>query len=81
MQPFHTGFAAQFPTVERGRAVADISHVPNLLEWEFCMLRFLAGAAVCFLLMSGAFLIWQSRAADRPGLPDALAARAYARRC
>jgi hypothetical protein len=45
------------------------------------MLRFLAGAAVCFLLMSGAFLIRQSRAADRPGLPDALAARAYARRC
>ena len=27
------------------------------------MLRFLAGAAACFLLMTGAFLIWQSRAA------------------
>jgi hypothetical protein len=35
------------------------------------MLRFLAGAAACFLLMSGAFLMWQSRAAEAPGLPDA----------
>jgi hypothetical protein len=49
--------------------------VPNLLQWEICMLRFLAGAAACFLLMTGAFLIWQSRAAGRPGLPDAPAPR------
>lgn len=35
------------------------------------MLRFLAGAAACFLLMTGAFLIWQSRAAEGPGLPAA----------
>jgi hypothetical protein len=41
------------------------------------MLRFLAGAAACFLLMTGAFLIWQSRAAGGPGLPDAPAARTY----
>lgn len=41
------------------------------------MLRFLAGAAACFLLMTGAFLIWQSRAADRPGLPPAPPARGY----
>lgn len=40
------------------------------------MLRFLAGAAACFLLMTGAFLIWQSRAASGPGLPAAPAARA-----
>ena len=40
------------------------------------MLRFLAGAAACFLLMTGAFLIWQSRAASGPGLPTAPAARA-----
>ena len=39
------------------------------------MLRFLAGAAACFLLMTGAFLIWQSRAADHPGLPEAPAVR------
>jgi hypothetical protein len=39
------------------------------------MLRFLAGAAACFLLMTGAFLLWQSRAAERPGLPDAPAPR------
>jgi hypothetical protein len=40
------------------------------------LLRFLAGAAACFLLMTGAFLIWQSRAAERPGLPAAPPARA-----
>jgi hypothetical protein len=41
------------------------------------MLRFLAGAASCFLLLTGAFLIWQSRAEERPGLPAAPAARAF----
>ena len=39
------------------------------------MLRFLAGAAACFLLMTGAFLIWQSHAAERSGLPAAPEAR------
>ena len=41
------------------------------------MLRFLAGAASCFLLLTGAFLIWQSHAEQRPGLPAAPAARTY----
>src|SRR5689334_10141733 len=41
------------------------------------MLRFLAGAAACFLLMTGAFLIWQSHAAQGPSLPNAPAPRAY----
>ena len=41
------------------------------------MLRFLAGAASCFLLLTGAFLIWQSHAEERPGLPAAPAARTY----
>ena len=41
------------------------------------MLRFLAGAAACFLLMTGAFLIWQSHAEQGPALPDAPAPRAY----
>jgi EF hand len=41
------------------------------------MLRFFAGAAACFLLMTGAFLIWQSRAEPGPSLPSAPAARAY----
>jgi hypothetical protein len=41
------------------------------------MLRFFAGVAACFLLMMGGFLIWQSRADERPGLPDAPEARAY----
>jgi hypothetical protein len=41
------------------------------------MLRFLAGAAACFLLMTGAFLIWQSRAAQAPGLPDAPSPRSF----
>jgi hypothetical protein len=40
------------------------------------MLRFLAGAAATFLLMTGAFLIWQSHAAEAPGLPHAPPARA-----
>ena len=39
------------------------------------MLRFFAGAAACFLLLTGAFLIWQLRAASGPGLPDAPPAR------
>ena len=39
------------------------------------MLRFLAGAAACFLLMTGAFLIWQSRAEPTSGLPGAPKAR------
>ncbi|MFL6720221.1 MAG: histidine kinase [Sphingomonas sp.] len=39
------------------------------------MLRFFAGAAACLLLMTGAFLIWQSRAERGPGLPQAPAAR------
>ena len=35
------------------------------------MVRFLAGAAACFLLLTGAFLLWQSRAEQGPGLPPA----------
>jgi hypothetical protein len=38
--------------------------------------RFLAGAAACFLLMTGAFLLWQSRAQEAPPLPPAPAPRA-----
>lgn len=33
------------------------------------MVRFLAGALACFLLMTGAFLLWQGRAEQRPTLP------------
>lgn len=39
------------------------------------MARFLAGAAACFLLLTGAFLFWQSRAAQTPLLPEAPPAR------
>lgn len=35
------------------------------------MWRFLAGAAACFLLLTGAFLFWQSRAAPNSSLPAA----------
>jgi hypothetical protein len=35
------------------------------------LLRFFAGVAATFLLMTGAFLIWQSRAANGPALPEA----------
>jgi hypothetical protein len=42
--------------------------------------RFLAGALACFLMMTGAFLLWQARGEDGPQLPAApppsLAARA-----
>ena len=40
------------------------------------MARFLAGAAACFLLMTGAFLLWQGRAEEPPLLPPAPAAAA-----
>jgi hypothetical protein len=33
------------------------------------MARFLAGAAACFLLLTGAFLLWQGRAQSGPELP------------
>jgi len=50
--------------------------VPNLLVRRgFAVLRFLAGVASCFLLMTGAFLLWQSHAAHAPAFPDAPAAR------
>lgn len=40
------------------------------------MARFLAGAAACFLLLTGAFLFWQSRAAtNSSSLPAAPAPR------
>src|SRR4051794_17259613 len=35
------------------------------------MARFLAGAAACFLLLTGAFLLWQSHAQQGPSLPNA----------
>ena len=40
------------------------------------MLRFVAGAGAAILLMTGAFLMWQSHAAEAPRLPDAPPARA-----
>lgn len=40
------------------------------------MLRFLAGAAACFLLMTSAFLIWQSHAQQSPTITSDRAARA-----
>jgi hypothetical protein len=36
---------------------------------ECLMARFLAGAAACFLLLTGAFLFWQSHAQQGPKLP------------
>jgi hypothetical protein len=39
------------------------------------MARFLAGAAACFLLLTGAFLLWQGHAQQNSGLPIALKAR------
>ena len=39
------------------------------------MLRFFAGVAACFLMVTGAFLIWQSHAQHSPALPPAPQAR------
>ena len=39
------------------------------------MARFLAGALACFLLMTGAFLIWQGRAARGPTMAAAAASQ------
>jgi hypothetical protein len=41
------------------------------------LLRFFAGVAACFLLMAGAFLIWQSHAEPGPSLPSAPQPRAF----
>jgi hypothetical protein len=41
------------------------------------LLRFFAGAAACFLLMAGAFLIWQSTGAEPSRFAAAPAPRAY----
>ncbi len=41
------------------------------------MLRFFAGAAASLLLLTGVFLIWQSRAEPGPGLPAAPPRQAY----
>jgi hypothetical protein len=38
--------------------------------------RFLAGAIASFLMLTGAFLLWQSRAEQAPGLPAAPEPRA-----
>ena len=40
------------------------------------MWRFLAGAAACFLLMTGAFLMWQGRAQSGVQIPEAPPPRA-----
>jgi hypothetical protein len=42
------------------------------------MVRFLAGAGACLLLIAGAFLIWQGHAEQRPQFPSAPAAQAGA---
>ena len=39
------------------------------------MVRFLAGAAACFLMMTGAFLLWQGRAEGGIDLPEPPPAR------
>jgi EF hand domain-containing protein len=43
---------------------------------ELPVARFLAGASACFLLITGAFLLWQGSAEHAPLLPPAPPARA-----
>ena len=45
--------------------------MPNLLFEEIPVIRFLAGAAAAFLLLTGAFLFWQGRAEQGSSLPAA----------
>ena len=49
--------------------------MPNFLLKEIPVLRFLAGAAASFLLLTGAFLLWQSHAQQGPALPPPPPAR------
>ena len=42
------------------------------------MTRFVAGAVAAFLLLTGAFLMWQSRASERPNIPTAPQPRTFA---
>jgi hypothetical protein len=42
---------------------------------EISMVRFLSGAAAAFLLLTGAFFLWQSHAEQGPPLPPAPKAR------
>ena len=47
---------------------------PNLQFGGIPMWRFLAGALACFLMITGAFLLWQGRAEDQQ-LPPPPAAK------
>lgn len=52
---------------------------PNLVMKGVPVARFLAGAAACFLLITGAFLLWQARGEQRAELPPAPAPTAETR--
>ena len=45
--------------------------LPNLVKKGVPVARFLAGAAACFLMMTGAFLLWQARGEQGGQLPPA----------
>ena len=75
--PFFIIRAELCPEVDRNASETERTSVPNLLFLGgFLMLRFIAGAAAAFLLLTGAFLLWQSKAAEpASALPNAPAAR------
>src|SRR6266700_1523407 len=66
--------AGQSRALDRTHSKTDHFTAESPLRWRCPMARFLAGAAACFLLLTGAFLLWQSRA-QGPHLPNAPAAR------
>src|SRR5258707_13944288 len=69
--PWCTACAGRFRgkfDISQSKADEGRAESPRLKEIQ--MVRFLAGAAACFLLLTGAFLMWQSRA-QGPSLPNA----------
>ena len=62
--------------IDSGRSKVEHVEAEFPFEREVPMWRFLAGASACFLLMTGAFLLWQTRAESGPRLPEAPPPRA-----
>src|SRR5438105_7868210 len=72
--PFATASSGSCRAVDIIPSEMDGSRAESPFRWRCPMGRFLAGAAACFLLLTGAFLLWQSRA-QGPRLPNAPAPR------
>src|SRR5688572_29266408 len=56
--------------VDTVASAMEHDHAESPRSKELPVLRFLAGAAACFLFMTGAFILWQGRAQESVQLPD-----------